>query len=93
MTRTWLAATTALALMTGIAVAQTTETTTTTESTSAVPVVPVVPPTVVQSTTQRSVDPNGVVTDHTKTVTQGTTMSPYGDTTTTRRTTDTTTVR
>jgi hypothetical protein len=65
----------------------------TTESTSAVPVVPVVPPTVVQSTTQRSVDPNGVVTDHTKTVTQGTTMSPYGDTTTTRRTTDTTTVR
>jgi hypothetical protein len=93
MTKTWLAATTALALMTGIAVAQTVETTTTTEQTSAVPVVPVVPPAVVQSTSQRTIDANGVVTDHSKTVTQGTSVSPYGDTTTTRRTTETTSVR
>lgn len=92
MTRTMLAAATALVLMTGIAAAQTTETTTTTEST-AVPVVPVVPPTVIQTTRQHTVDQLGNVTDHSKTITQDSAMSPLGDTTTTRRTTETTTVR
>lgn len=93
MNKTWLAMTTALTLMAGVAAAQT-MTTTTTESTTAVPV-PVVPvaPTIMETTTQRTVDTDGVVTDHSKTVTSGTTLSPFGDATTTRRTTETTTVR
>jgi hypothetical protein len=93
MNKTWLALTTALTLMAGVASAQT-MTTTTTESTTAVPV-PVMPvaPTISESTTQRTVDSDGVVTDHSKTMTSGTTISPYGDSTSTRRTTETTTVR
>jgi hypothetical protein len=90
MTRTMLAAAADLPVMTGIAVAQTTETTTTTtESTSAVPVVPVVPPTVVENSKQRTVDAFGNVTEHSRSVSQGTAISPFGDTTVTRRTTET----
>jgi uncharacterized lipoprotein YajG len=94
MTRTMIAAAAALTLMTGFAVAQTTETTTTTtESTSAmpvVPVVPVVPPSVTENSKQRTVDAFGNVTEHSRSVSQGTSMSPFGDTTVTRRTTETT---
>jgi hypothetical protein len=80
-------------------------TTTTTETTAPVvvpaPIVvpaPMIAPVIVQpgqseTITQRSVDSNGVQTDRTRTITTGTTVSPYGDTTTTRRTTETTTVR
>lgn len=102
MTRIWLAATTALTLMTGVAAAQTTTSTTTTETTAPVivqaPVIvapPVIAPAPAQSETisQRSVDSNGFVTDRTRTITTGTTVNPYGDATTTRRTTETTTVR
>jgi|HubBroStandDraft_6_1064221.scaffolds.fasta_scaffold1620569_1 hypothetical protein len=91
MTRIWFAAATALTLMTGAAVAQTTTETTTTETTA--PIVAPMPPAVSQTTSQRTIDANGVVTDHTRTTTSGTAVSPYGDTTTTRRTTETTTVR
>jgi len=90
MTRIWLAATTALTLMTGVASAQSTTETTTTETTAPI-VVPA--PTVNETVSQRTIDSNGVVTDRTKTTTSGVAVSPYGDTTTTRRTTETTTVR
>jgi hypothetical protein len=95
MIRTMLAATAALTLMTGIAVAQTSETTTTTtESTSAVPVVPVAPipmmPSVTENSKQRTVDAFGNVTEHSRSVSQGAAVSPFGDTTVTRRTTETT---
>jgi hypothetical protein len=97
MTRTLLAATAALTLMTGVATAQTTTETTTTESTApvVVPVPPpvVVPPPMTQTTSERTVDANGVVTDHTRTTTSGTSVSPYGDLTTTKKTVETTTSR
>ncbi len=97
MTRILLAATTALTLTAGVALAQTTTETTTTESTVPAYTVPApvqVPATVSQTTTQRTVDGDGVVTAHTKTVTSGTTLSPYGDTAiTTKKTVETTTTR
>jgi hypothetical protein len=94
MTRIWLAAPLALTLIAGAAVAQTSSETTTTTNTY-VPVAPpvmVAPAPVQQSTVQqRTVDGNGNVMD--KTITTGTAVDPYGQTTTTRRTTETTTVR
>jgi hypothetical protein len=98
MTRSLLAATTALTLMAGIAVAQTTETTTTTTVPApvvvpVVPVVPAAPTSVVDTMRQRTIDQNGVVTEQTRTTSQGVATSPYGDTTTTRKTTETHTVR
>lgn len=99
MIRTIFAATTALTLMMGAAVAQTT-TTTTTETTASVPVVvpvvpvvPAVPTAVVDTMRQRTIDQNGVVTEQTRTTSQGVAATPYGDTTTTERTTETHTVR
>jgi len=77
-------------LMAGTAVAQTSTTTTTTQY---APVIVPNPDAVTQSTSQRTIDGNGVVTDHTRTTTTGSAVSPYGETTTTRRTTETTTVR
>jgi hypothetical protein len=88
MTRTWLAAA-ALSLMAGAANAQSTTSTTTTETTAPAPVY-VPAPAVTETTTQRSV--NGVVTDQSKTITSSPVVSPYGDTSTVRRT-ETTTVR
>jgi hypothetical protein len=95
MTRTFVSAAAALTLMAGTALAQTTTSTTTYQTTAPV-VVPVpmpLPAPVSQTTTERTVDENGMTTDHSKTVTSGTTISPFGDTTTTKRTTETTTVR
>ena len=66
MTRTWLAATAALTLMAGTAVAETV-TTTTTQST--VPMVVPVPAPVTESTTQRTYNGDGTVTDHSRTTT------------------------
>jgi hypothetical protein len=95
MTRTWLAATAALSLMTGSALAQSTAlTTTSTESTTITPVAPmVVVPAPSFTESSRTVDDNGVVTDQTKTSTNDMAVSPSGDTTMTHRTTKTTTVR
>ena len=45
------------------------------------------------SSTQRTVDSNGVVVDKTKTYTTGTGITPGGDLTTTRKTTKSTSVR
>jgi hypothetical protein len=91
MSRIALAAATVLSLTAGAALAQSTTETTTTQST--VPYIPAPPPAVSQTTTQRTVDPNGMVTDHTRTVTTGTSVGPYGDTTTTKRTVESTTSR
>jgi hypothetical protein len=91
MIKSLLAATTALTLMSGLAVAQS-STTTTTQSTTYPAPMPV-PGVVVQSTTQRTINSDGVETDHSKTISSGTDISPSGDTVTTHRTTETTTVR
>lgn len=90
MTKTWLAAAAALTLMTGGAFAQTsTSTTTSTESTTAAPVP--MPGVVSASSSQQTVDSNGVETDKTQTYSNGTTVTPSGDVSTTRRTTESTT--
>jgi hypothetical protein len=94
MTRIWLAAPAALTLIAGAAMAQTSSETTTTTNTyvPVAPVVPVAPAPVTQRTVQqRTVDSDGNVSE--RTMTTGTTVSPYGETTTTRRTTETTTAR
>jgi hypothetical protein len=90
MTKTWLAAGAALALMTGGALAQTsTSSTTSTESTTAAPV-PVVGA-VSASSSQQTMDSNGVETDKTQTYSNGTTVTPSGDVSTTRKSSESTT--
>ena len=92
MNKTWLAATMALAMMTGVALAQTSSSsTTTTQSTTAVPA-PVYGGSS-SSSSQQTTDSNGIQTDKTQTYTSGTTVTPSGDLATTRKTTDTVTVR
>ena len=91
MIRTWLAATTALALMTGVAVAQTSSSTTSTQSTTAAPA-PVYGGSS-SSSSQQTTDSNGVQTDKTQTYTNGTTFTPSGAVSTTRKTTDSTTTQ
>jgi len=76
MIRTLLVATTALSMMTGIAIAQTP-----------------VPTTQTDISRQRTIDLNGVVTEQTNTGSQGTAVTPYGDTTTTKKETESHTVR
>jgi hypothetical protein len=92
MIRFALIATAVFGIMTAAAIAQSsTSTTTTTQSTS-----PVAPPlfgTSMNSTTQRTVDSNGVVVDKSRTYTTGTGIAPNGDMTTTGKTTETTVVR
>jgi hypothetical protein len=87
-----LAATAALGIMTGVGLAQTsTSTTTSTQSTA-----PAAPPTFgtsMDSSSQRTVDSNGVVIDKQKTYTSGTGITPNGDMSTTRKSTESTTVR
>jgi ABC-type Fe3+-hydroxamate transport system substrate-binding protein len=92
MIKTWLAATTALTLMSGMAVAQS-ESSTTTSTQYSAPLVMPAPGSVTESTTRTTTDSNGVQTETDKTVTRGVAVSPFGDTTTTRKTTETTTVR
>jgi hypothetical protein len=92
MIRNWLAATTALAMMTGVAVAQTSSSTTTsTQMTAPIPA-PVYGGSS-SSSSQQTTDSNGVQTDKTQTYTNGTTMTPSGTMSTTRKTTDTTTTQ
>ena len=92
MIRLCLAATAACGIMTGAAFAQT-STTTTTSTQSTVPVLPPAYGTSMHSSTQRTVDSNGVVVDKSKTDTTGTGITPGGDLTTTRKTTESTSVR
>ena len=89
MIKTLLAATAVLGLMTGAGFAQTT-TTTSTQSTTSGP--SPIGGAVLNSTSQRTVDSNGVVTDQTKTYSAGTAITPAGDLATTRKTTETTVV-
>ena len=86
----WLAGITALAVVNGTAMAQM-ATTTTTETREGV-VAPAAPSTEV-TTHERTVDSDGVTTDHRKSVTTGSEVSPYGQVTTTRRTSESTTSR
>jgi hypothetical protein len=90
MTKTWFAAAAVLVMMTGGALAQTTtSSTTSTESTTAAPV-PVVG-VVSSSNRQQTIDSNGVQTDKTQTYSNGTTLTPAGDVSTTRKTSESTT--
>jgi hypothetical protein len=94
MIRFCLMATAAFGIMTGAAFAQLSSSTSTTTSTqSATPALPPVYGTSMDSSTQRTVDSNGVVVDKTKTYTTGTGITPSGDLTTTRKATESTTVR
>ena len=90
MTKTWLAAAAALAMMTGGALAQTTTSLpTSNQSTTATPA-PVVG-VVSASRSQQTVDSNGVETDKTQTYSNGTAVTPSGDVSTTRKTSESTT--
>jgi hypothetical protein len=86
-----LMATAALGIIGGSALAQTSSTTST-QTTTSVPAAPVGAATI-DTSSQRTVDSNGVVTDKTKVYTSGTSITPSGDMATTRKTTETTTVR
>jgi hypothetical protein len=89
MIKTWLAASMALALMTGVAVAQSSSSTTTSTQ-SATPVPAPMLGGSSSSSTQQNTNSNGVVTDRSKTTTNGTSVTPYGNLETTRKTTDST---
>lgn len=92
MIRSYLAAATALAMMTGVAVAQTSSSSTTsTQSTTAIPA-PVYGGSSSRET-QQTTDSNGVVVDKTQTYSSGTAITPSGDLATTRKSSETTTVR
>jgi hypothetical protein len=91
MIRTWLAAGMALAMMTGVAAAQTSSSTTSTQSTTAIPA-PMYGGSS-SSSSQQTTDSNGVQTDKTQTYTNGSTLTPSGTVSTTRKTTDSTTTQ
>jgi hypothetical protein len=92
MLKTILTATAILSMITGFALAQTSSTSTTTTSTTAPVVAP--PPNVTSwSESQRTTNSDGVTTDKTHTAATGASVSPNGDVTTTRKTSDATTVR
>jgi hypothetical protein len=91
MLKTMLAATTALALMSGVSFAQSSYSSSTTDTTTSMPA-----PTSnvdVSTTTRHSVDADGMTTEKDKTVTTGASMSPLGDVTTSKKKTETTTIR
>jgi hypothetical protein len=90
MIRYWFAAVTALAVLTGVAAAQTSSSTTSTQSTTAAPALPIGGS---SSSSTQSTDSNGVETNNTKTNQKGITVTPSGNLGTTNKTTDTTTVR
>jgi hypothetical protein len=92
MIRTWLATAAVLAMMTGVALAQSSSSSTTsTQSTTAAPV-PLYGGSS-SSSTQQTTDSNGVQTDKTQTYTNGTAVTPSGIVSTTKKTTDSTTTR
>jgi hypothetical protein len=90
MIRTLLAASMALALMAGVAVAQSSSTTTSTQSSTSVPT-PVIGGSS-SSSTQQTTDCNGVVTNKSQTYTSGNTVAPAGNLVTSKKTTVSTTV-
>jgi hypothetical protein len=92
MIKTWLTAGMALAMMTGVAVAQTSSSTTTSTQTTAPIPAPVYGGSS-SSSSQQTIDSNGVQTDKTQTYTNGSTVTPSGTVATTRKTTDTTTTQ
>ena len=90
MISSWLGATMALAMMTGVALAQNSpSSTTSTQSTTSAPVLGATS----VSVTQRTTDSDGAVTELTQTSTSDSTDSPSGGSPTVRKTTETTTVR
>lgn len=92
MLKTCMTATAILAMMTGLALAQTSSTSSTTTQTTA-PIAAPAPAVTSWSDTQRTTTGDGVTTDSSHSAAKGTTVSPNGDVTTTRRSSDATTVR
>ena len=94
MIKICLTAAAAIGIMTGVSLAQTASTTSTTTTTQPMLSAPTTTTGVaVDSTSQRTIDSNGVTTDKTKTYTSGTVVTPAGDLSTTSKTMETTTVR
>jgi hypothetical protein len=91
MIKSLLAATMAVTLMTGGAYAQSSSSTTTTTQSTTTPIV-AAPLVSVETSSQKITSVNGVVTDVTGQSSSGTMVSPLGDTTATRKTTETTTI-
>ncbi len=92
MIRSWLVAATALAMMTGVAVAQTSSSSTTSTQSTTPTAAPVYGGSS-SSSTQQTTDNNGVVRDRTQTYSSGSNVTPSGDLATTRKSSETTTVR
>ncbi len=92
MFRKCFAASAALVMMTGVAVAQTSSSTTSSTQTTPMMPVPVIGGSN-SSSSQQTTDSNGVVTDQTKTYSNGTTVTPAGTLGTTEKSTSTTTTR
>jgi hypothetical protein len=90
MIRPWLAAAVALAMTTGVAVAQTSSSSTTsTQSTTAAPAV--VYGGSSSTSTHQTTSSDGVMTDRTQTKSNDTNVSPAGDLMTTKKSSETTT--
>jgi len=92
MIRTWLAAATGLALMTGVAAAQMSSSSSTSTQTTTSTAVPM-PGSSSESHSQRTIDSNGVVIDKSRSNSTGVSVTPSGDVATTRKSTESTTVR
>jgi hypothetical protein len=85
-------AATALAMMTGVAVAQTSSSSTTSTQSTTAPPAPLIGGSSASST-QQTTDSNGTSVSNTKTNQNGIGITPSGNLATTNKTTDTTTVR
>jgi hypothetical protein len=91
MIRSWLVAATALAMMTGVAVAQTSSSSTTsTQSTTPAPAQ--VYGGSSSSSTQQTTNSDGIVRDKTQTYSSGNTVTPSGDLATTHKSSETTSI-
>jgi hypothetical protein len=93
MIKSMLAAATVLTLMTGGAFAQTASSTTTSTQYSAPSIAPVPMSDTTVSTMHKTTDDNGVVIDKSKTSATSSGVTPFGDSTTTHKSTESTTVR
>ena len=78
MFKAFFASTIAISLLSGVAIAQSSSSSSTTTQTTVAPIAPMPSDTSVSTTTQRSMDANGVVTEMNKTSSRGSTVSPMG---------------
>lgn len=93
MIKSLVAATLALTMVTTAAMSQTSSSSSATTTQTTIPAPVPAETTTTGTATQRTTNMNGVVTDQTKAMGSSTTISPSGDTTATKKSTETTTVR